>query len=368
MTMPILLPEGFRDRLPPQAEASARLERIVLDRLTEHGYARVAPSLAEFEEGMVAGLGAAVSENLLRVTDPISQRTLVLRSDMTGQVGRIATTRLAGTPRPLRLCYAGEVLQLRAGQLRPERSRRQIGAELIGSDTVAAASEIASVALAALTAAGVGGLTIDFTLPDALDMFAADSVDPDRLEAIRTELDMKDAGALRAMGADAYLPLIEAAGPIDDALAALRAFDTDGILASRIDGLAAIAGHLPAGVRKTLDPTERHGFAYQSWFGFTLYADDFVGSLGRGGAYAVQRADGSAEEAVGFSLYPDPLIDAGFGVKDKRRLFLPLGHDRAHADGLRQAGWITVAALSDADDGQALGCTHRLADGEPLPY
>ena len=44
-------------------------------------------------------------------------------------------------------------------------------------------------------------------------------------------------------------------------------------------------------------------------------------------------------------------------------LFLPLGHDAAAAK-LRAEGWRTVAALSDADDAKALGCTHVLEGGK----
>ena len=33
----------------------------------------------------------------------------------------------------------------------------------------------------------------------------------------------------------------------------------------------------------------------------------------------------------------------------------------------RADGWTTIAALSDADDPAALGCTHRLVKGEPIP-
>ena len=35
--LPDLLPEGFRDRLPPQAEAAARVARSMLDVLASHG-------------------------------------------------------------------------------------------------------------------------------------------------------------------------------------------------------------------------------------------------------------------------------------------------------------------------------------------
>ena len=46
-----------------------------------------------------------------------------------------------------------------------------------------------------------------------------------------------------------------------------------------------------------------------------------------------------------------------------RSVFLPLGHDAAAAAALRAEGWRTVAALSAADDGAALGCSHVLDGG-----
>jgi ATP phosphoribosyltransferase regulatory subunit len=370
-----LLPEGLSDRLPPQAEASARLVRHVLDTVDAHGYGRVMPPLAEFEETLVERLKSARAQDLLRVVDPMSQRTLAVRPDMTAQVGRIAVTRLADAARPLRLSYAGPVVRLKANQLRPERERMQVGAELIGTDSVAAAVEIVNVAIEALQAAGVTGITIDFTLPDLIDTLAAGPLPLADAEAVavRTKLDAKDAGALAALGQGpaAYLPLIAAAGPFHAAMDKLEAFDADvagGTLAGRVAGLRAIAKPIGWDITLTLDPTERHGFEYQSWFGFSIFADGFTGEIGRGGSYAIVGADGTEEPAMGFSLYPDPLIDAGFGTEPSRRLFLPLGHDADRARALRGEGWRTVAALSDTDDGAALGCSHWLQGSEPSAY
>jgi len=188
-----------------------------------------------------------------------------------------------------------------------------------------------------------------------------------QLAEVRGELDMKDAGGLKAMGATGYLPLIEATGPFDEAMAKLRAFDGDGLLGSRLDGVAQIAESIRGKADLTLDPTERHGFEYQNWFGFTLYAESFIGALGRGGSYVIAHADGEAEAAVGFSLYPDPLINAGFGAKTSDQIFLPLGHDRTAAAKLRETGWRTVAALSETDEAQALGCSHILNGDQPEP-
>jgi ATP phosphoribosyltransferase regulatory subunit len=371
---PGLLPEGLSDRLPPQAEASARLTRRVLDAVATHGYERVMPPLAEFEDTLTQRLKSTRAQDLLRVVDPVSQRTLALRPDMTAQVGRIASTRLAHAARPLRLSYAGPVIRLKAGQLRPERERMQVGAELIGTDSVAAAVEIVNVAIAALQAAGVTGITIDFTLPDLVDALAAGPLplEPASVEAVKTELDAKDAGALAALGkaAAAYLPLMEATGPFHAAMDRLEALSEalGGAIDSRTQGLRAIARPIGWDITLTLDPTERHGFEYQNWFGFSIFADGFVGEIGRGGSYAIVRADGTEEPAMGFSLYPDPLIDAGFGGAAVKRLFLPLGHDESRATALRAEGWVTIAALSEADDGRALHCDHWLNGAEPAAY
>ena len=364
-----LLPEGLSDRLPPQAEASARLIRNVLDTVASHGYTRVQTPLAEFEETLVSRLKSARAQDLLRAVDPVSQRTLAIRPDITAQIGRIAVTRLKQAARPLRLSYAGQVIKLRANQLRPEREQSQVGAELIGTDSVAAATEIVSVAIEALQAAGVTGITVDFTLPDLVDQLAAGPMplSAEEIEAVRGELDAKDAGGLAALGAPAkpYLPLIEAAGPFHTALEKLEAIQSGGVLDSRIAALRAIARPIGWEVTLTLDPTERHGFEYQSWFGFSIFAEGFVGEIGRGGSYTIVHVDGREEPAIGFSLYPDPLIDAGFGRVVLRRIFLPREADEDSVRQLRAEGWQTVAALSPEDDGAALGCTHWL-DGQDI--
>jgi ATP phosphoribosyltransferase regulatory subunit len=223
------------------------------------------------------------------------------------------------------------------------------------------------LAIASLEAMGATVISVDFTLPDLVDTLAAEEfpLDAGQVAAVRRELDAKDAGALREAGGSAYLPLLYAAGPFDQAIARLSEIDASGALASRIDGLKQIADRVAQRVRLTLDPSERHGFEYQSWFGFTIYADGVRGTLGRGGTY---RIGGSDEPATGFSLYPEDLIEAvKAAAPGIRTAFLPLGHDPDAARKLRADGWRTIAALSEADDPAALGCTHRLAGADPVP-
>jgi ATP phosphoribosyltransferase regulatory subunit len=362
-----LLPEGLEDRLPQSAAAAARIERAALAKMDSWGYDLVRPPLIEFERSMAERMHGFATRRMFRFVDPRSLRTLALRSDITGQVARIAATGLANTPRPLRLCYAGQVARIAGNTLDPRREALQVGAELIGSDTAPAAAEIVDLAIASLEAMGATGISVDFTLPDIVDTLAAEEfpLDGSQIGSVRRELDAKDAGALREAGAAAYLPLLFAAGPFEQAIARLSAIDTGGALTSRIDGLKQIANRVTHRARLTLDPSERHGFEYQSWFGFTIYADGVRGTLGRGGTY---RIGGSDEPATGFSLYPEELVDAVMTAAPRpNAVFLPLGHDRQAAHQLRSQGWRTVAALSETDDPMELGCTHRLEGSEAKP-
>ncbi|WJY17869.1 ATP phosphoribosyltransferase regulatory subunit [Alteriqipengyuania flavescens] len=362
-----LLPEGFADRLPAAATATTRVMRDALRVMDSHGYDRVIPPLAEFEQSLATRMEGVGTERMIRFTDPASLRTMALRSDITVQVGRIAATRMADAPRPLRLCYSGEVATLDGRQLDPRRQKLQLGAELVGSDTVAAASEIVALAVETLQAAGAEGLTVDFTLPDLVDTLAQDGLPlpADRIEAVRRELDTKDAGGLRDVGGEAYLPLIHAGGPFADAIETLAGIDAGGALATRIAGLKEIAARIDGEARLTLDPSERHGFEYQSWFGFSIYADGMPGTLARGGTYRIRGLD---EPATGFSFYPDRLIDALAETGEAAPVvFLPPGHDGEAAARLRAEGWRTRAALTGSDDAAALGCTHVLEGDEAKP-
>ena len=364
-----LLPEGYRDRLPPQAEAAAVILRAVLDSIAGHGYGRVAPPLAEFEEELVGRLKSAKSKDLLRFVDSVSMRTLALRPDITAQISRIATTRLCTAPRPLRLSYGGPVLKLKATQLRPERELTQAGAELIGTDSLPAAIEIILVAIEALEAAGVTGITLDLTMPDLVTHLGASTLalPLERVEAVQAILDAKDAAALCAQGAAAYLPLIEAAGPLDKAMARLRAAPFANALTARLSAIETIAQAVGSRAIITLDPTERHGFEYQTWLGFSLFGEGLSGEAGRGGSYTIVHSGDHEEAAVGFSLFLDPLVDAGLGQRDPRRVFMPQGSDSRIAAKLRSEGWATIAALSPVEDGALLNCTHILKNGRPQP-
>src|SRR5579863_7046313 len=244
-----LLPQGLRDLLPPaaaiEAEAVARLVAV----LASHGYERVKPPLMDFEENLLSGAGAAMAPETFRLMDPISQRMIGLRADMTTQVARIAGTRLAKAPRPLRLCYAGQALRVKGSDMRPERQIGQVGAELIGSDAIAADVEAVTLAAEALAALGIEGLSVDLTLPTLVPAIcrSAGISGTAQEETLRRALDHKDAAAVAAAGgkaASVLQRLLAAAGAAEPALKAIAALDLAPEGRTERTRLAAVAKQL----------------------------------------------------------------------------------------------------------------------------
>jgi len=363
-----LLPAGLRDILPPDAEHEADVVHRLLGAFASHGYERVKPPLIEFEEGLLDGSGAAVASQTFRIMDPVSQRMLVVRPDMTLQVARIATTRLRSAPRPLRLSYAGQVLRVKGSQLRPERQFGQAGLELIGSEAPAADAEVILLAAQALQRLGVPDVSVDLTLPTLVPaLLAAHGVTADG--PLREALDHKDVASVAALGGPAAASLealIAGAGPADRALAALQRLDLPAAAAAERDRLAAVVAalrHAGAAFTLTVDPVENRGFEYHTGVSFTIFSRSAAGELGRGGRYQAA----GLEPATGATLFMDTVLGALPGAEAARRVFVPVGTAPDAAARLRRDGWVTVAGMETAADVRAearrLGCAHVIDDG-----
>jgi len=261
-----LLPAGLADLLPPDAAREARAVDIAIERFAAFGYERVKPPLVEFEESLLGGPGAALASQTFRLMDPVSQRMMGVRPDMTVQVARIAVTRLKHEPRPLRLSYGGNVIRVRGNALKPERQFAQVGCELLGVDTAAADAEAVLLAVDALRAIGVAELTIDLNLPTLVAAVAAGlKLEAEPVRRLRRALDRKDEAAIaKALGdnrktADLFVGLLRAAGPAAKAIAQLKKLKLPGAAAAEAARLAEVVALIEKADRElplTLDAVD----------------------------------------------------------------------------------------------------------------
>jgi ATP phosphoribosyltransferase regulatory subunit len=365
-----LLPDGLRDVLPPDAAHEAAVTARLVGAFAARGYHRVAPPLVEFEDSLLDGAGQAMATTTFRLMDPVSQRMMGVRADMTIQVARIAATRLANAPRPLRLSYAGNVLRIRGSQLRPEREFIQAGVEIIGAEEAAADAEIILLATEALGEAGVKNLSVDINLPTLVPALCrALDLDQETQVALRAALDSKDAAAVAAVGGQASKwlgALLRATGTEAKALPALKALDLPAEAKAECRRLEEVIGLIRKAAPEltlTVDPVEHRGFEYQTGLSFTVFARGVRGEMGRGGRYHVTQ---NGEPATGFSLFLDSVLRALPQPDNGQSLYLPWGTPDTRGTALRAEGWVTVAGLAPETDAlveaSRLGCTHILRD------
>ena len=369
-----LLPSGLRDQLPPHAAHEASIVEGLINTFELSGYERVKPPLIEYEDTLFSGPGEAMVHSTFRLMDPVSQKMLGVRSDLTTQVARIASSRLGHTHHPLRLCYAGEVLRVMPDDLNPERELVQVGAELIGEDNSLADIEVIYLAYDALSNVGVQSITIDITTPALIpklveEIGIATEIGP----KLRAALDKKDSSAIQELAgsnAGLFIGLIEAAGSWDSSVKKLKALSLPKLVSPILDRLEAVAAFIAKEddyLQITIDPVESRGFEYYSGLGFSFFSQGVRGELGRGGRYILN--DGESTGSCGFTLYMETVIRALPEPVSRNRLLVPHSINRDVLRSLRREGWITVSLFQQVDslekEAKRLNCSHIFSNNRP---
>lgn len=351
-----LLPSGFVDLLPPESGQEARAITILMEHFAAFGYERIKPPLAEFEDSLLApGPGAALAHETFRLMDPVSHRMLGVRSDITPQIARIASSRLAGEPRPLRLSYANDVLRTKGSQQRTERQFCQVGCELIGAEGSEAEIEICMLALLGLRDLGLKNVTIDLTIPGLVPSLLRNSgFEGKKMSGAQAAVDRRARDAIAKIGGPAGKSLgalLEAAGDASHALKKLSAVKLPAGLRDNIGNLRTVYEGLERGMKQaglddfavTVDPLESRGFEYHRSIGFTLFAKGVRGELGRGGRYDVRFGAGKkGEGAAGFTLYMDTIRKALPQPKKKQVVRVPTSESWAAIRAMQEKGKIVI--------------------------
>ena len=359
-----LLPPGFVDMMPEQAEKEARSIADLMQLFTGMGYQRIKPPMLEFESSLLSkGPGAALSEETFRIMDPVSHQMLGVRADITPQIARIVNSRFYDKAKPIRLTYANDVLRSKAGQLRTARQFCQVGCEIIHDKGAQTYVELTTLAALGLNRLGLEKITIDYTAPRLLDdIFEAHDISAGQQDAIKTALMKRDEDALAGIDHPVckdLLALLKISGRADQFLeqcfdialpertvSHLRTFKTVyDTLCQNFDDLGL------AGVAITFDPFEQKGFDYHHDLAFTLFSEEVKGELGRGGHYDVQfgsfhENSSDMKDAIGFTLYMDTVLSALQGGYMPQYIALEQGEKWSVALNLMKKGY-TVMRIGD---------------------
>lgn len=378
-----LLPNGFEDLLPPQADVEAQSISTLIATFSSFGYRRIKPPLLEFEDSLLApGPGERMSGETFRLMDPVTHRMLGLRSDITPQIARIASSRLSQEPRPLRLTYANDVLRTKGNQLRTVRQFCQVGCEMIGDEQAEGDVEICVLAILGLKAIGFGAVTLDLTIPRFVASLIREGLDAESAATIKRAVAQRDRDLLATLpkaeiAALTHVMEISAGSKQADALfAALKDEMLPPDLRADVARLKEVCKGVQRALRElkiadvtvTVDLLEQVRFEYHRHMGFALFSPKVHGELGGGGCYDVQFGkNGKTESAKGFTLYMDTIRKACAGAQPPQRVFVPAGTSWAAIGELQAQGWAVVRGTGGAGDAVRAGCTHRYEGGAVVP-
>lgn len=358
-----LLPSGFYDLLPPDASLESHAIAELLRSFSSFGYEQVSPPLMEFETSLLSDRWEELSKQTFRILDPVSHEMMGIRTDMTSQVGRIAVSRLASQPKPVRLCYAGPILQSQPEPLRNERQLTQAGIELIGSDALQSDAEVIIVAAESLSAIGIKDISIDINLPGLVGQLCPEAHGNSALQSqIKDAVMHKNTEVISSLPIatrDTLVELINVAGPVDKALAALKKLKVPQA-AMISDLITRIAKSCPK-LKVTLDPIEFRGFDYHSGISFSIFAKGLRHELGRGGRYKVGN-----EDATGFTIYVTHLLKLLPQASKSKTAIVEADENADTLRALHKQGWTTVYALTSnvSKEAKALGIGFKLVKGK----
>ncbi len=320
-----LLPAGLSDILYPNAHIQSRIVENLLDIFSSYGYLRVKPPFVEYEETLLSeGPGKVLKDSTFRVMDPLSQKMLALRADVTAQISRIASTRLSHLTRPLRLSYSGDVLRVKGDSFNMERQKTQVGAELIGPRSEMIDAEIILVCAKALKSINIDNLTIDINLPFLREHFLK-GISLSLKNDINKYIDIKDKKSLKKLKSEnlnIILELMDVAGDHLHATKHLLILKSKGILVDTIDYYLKVIEVITKNdnsIKLSIDPLENRGFKYHTGLTFTIFSDNLKGEIAKGGSYNIL----TGETATGCTIYTEKVYPELMFNLDKDLVYMP---------------------------------------------
>ncbi len=158
------LPSGFYDLENQEAELNHRYTLDAIDNFMLRGYKLIKTSLIEFEGDL-----ANNDQNHFRILDPVSQKNIIIRNDITSQIAKLIEVKKHYQPdflrnESLKLCYYGDVINFLSDEFFGERQKTQVGCEIIGSSEVKDFLTILGDSLSSI--ADFKNLNISISFPD----------------------------------------------------------------------------------------------------------------------------------------------------------------------------------------------------------
>ncbi|MEK6713507.1 MAG: ATP phosphoribosyltransferase regulatory subunit [Nitrospirota bacterium] len=354
-------PRGMATHLPAGALLRRHVQDTILTTFLKWGYREVIPPVFEYLDVLARGLSSVLLEKSYKFVDRDSGKLMILRPDITPQVARMVAGILAEEPKPLRLCYYGNIFRYEESHAGLEREMFQVGCELAGVASPEADAEIIAVASESIKRFGIDDFKIVISHAGYLSGIVSyikhsmkTPFSPDSEHALRDAISKKDGCRIESVldyaGADALAK--------ESIMLALRLYGTDDVLdkaavvinnAESTDAiknlneiyellcLYGLKGHI------LIDLCEMRGIDYYTGLFFEIFHSGVAFPIGRGGRYDNLIGKFGYEcPSTGFAIDVESIIMAkeryGVPLPDDGIKYLVFSHDKYRHDAMDLSG------------------------------
>ena len=318
------IPAGVQYFFDDEARLRREVERRAMDVFSGWSYDEIILPMFDYHELFARGMGVEQAERTYRFVDR-DGALLALRPELTSLVARTVATRFLRRPRPIRLCYSGEVFRYDEPTERAAREFHQLGVEHIGQPAAAADIEILLVAAEALASLGItdfrlalshvdffNGVVDYLNLADAERMVLRELIDRRNSQALDAFL-QQHAPQVEEKRRRGFCQLTQIAGKeeILERASAVLVNDRSRAAITQLAQIYATLAALGLAENFDIDLGDAGGLEYYTGLTFKVFVPDWGTEIGGGGRYDNLIGNfGEAEPAVGFSLSLDGLVGA----------------------------------------------------------
>lgn len=315
-------PEGVRDIYGTEYAGKLYVEQKIHDTVTGYGYEDIQTPTFEYFDVFSREIGTTPSRELYKFFDK-EGNTLVLRPDFTPSVARCAAKYYMEEKEALRFCYLGNTFTNTSNLQGKLKEVTQIGAELIGDDSVEADGEMISLVIEALKNTGLKQFQISVGQVEYFKGICQEAgLDQETEEELREYISGKNYFAAQELLDRKAVPepyngtLLKAAdllGSIDSLKAARESVHNRRSLAA-IERLEAIYRVLKLyGVEEyvSFDLGMLSKYHYYTGIIFKAYTYGVGAPIVKGGRYdTLLRQFGKDAPAIGFAMVADDVLEA----------------------------------------------------------
>ena len=168
-------PEGVRDIYNVECGKKLAIESRIQKVFHLYGYHDIQTPTFEYFDVFRKEIGTTPAKELYRFFDK-EGNTLALRPDITPSIARVAATLFEEEKLPIRLCYTGNTFVNHSNYQGRLREVTQMGAELIGDDSVEADAEMLALSIETMLSIGVKEFQLTVGNVDFLNSLFEDAV------------------------------------------------------------------------------------------------------------------------------------------------------------------------------------------------